>query len=292
MGAGASVLDEINKPLDGSDVATPELAKAEVIRLRTLVKEEVKKVVATTSTTKKNQWETKFAVIGLLSCSDIDSALKIVDEDARAQVKLESRAPFFSVFGPPTPSTSGNAMPPETLTKSKIGWHAMFDSYQAYHDGEHEKRTATLNASLQPFLLTGGMMDFMGGFRGQCLHLENGKKMSKGSEESIYTVYNTTKAKDSESATKMMDLLKTMGNEEIHSNDSGLLRCTIFLTGGDLPEQFRDDVTIRYVLQFNNGSDYSNHMKTDTSVVVYSKVKEMSVDVSIVEFANTNHYEK
>ena len=105
MGAGASVLDELNKPLDGSDVATPELAKAEVIRLRTLVKEEEQKVVATTS--KKNQWETKFAVIGLLSCSDIDCALKIVDEDARAQVKLESRAPFFSVFGQPTRSTLG-----------------------------------------------------------------------------------------------------------------------------------------------------------------------------------------
>ena len=45
----------------------------------------------------------------------------------------------------------------------------MFDSYEAYHDGEHEKRTATLNPSLQPFLLTGGMMDFMGGFRGQTL---------------------------------------------------------------------------------------------------------------------------
>ena len=33
-------------------------------------------------------------------------------------------------------------------------------------------------------------------------------------------------------------------------------------------------------------------MKTDTSMAVYCKVKEMSVDVSIVEFANTKHYEK
>ena len=46
MGAGASVLDELNKPLDGSDVATPELAKAEVIRLRTILKEEEKKAPA------------------------------------------------------------------------------------------------------------------------------------------------------------------------------------------------------------------------------------------------------
>ena len=46
MGAGASVLDELNKPLDGSDVATPELAKAEVIRLRTIMKEEEKKAPA------------------------------------------------------------------------------------------------------------------------------------------------------------------------------------------------------------------------------------------------------
>ena len=43
--AGASVQDEINKPLDdGSDVVTPELAKEEVICLRTLVKSSAAKI--------------------------------------------------------------------------------------------------------------------------------------------------------------------------------------------------------------------------------------------------------
>ena len=38
MGAGASIIDEeMKKPLDGSDVATPESAKAEVVRLRALL---------------------------------------------------------------------------------------------------------------------------------------------------------------------------------------------------------------------------------------------------------------
>jgi hypothetical protein len=74
-------------------------------------------------------WTAKFAVIGCLSVNDVAAAMKAVDTDAQRQVAVESRAPFFSVFGSATATTAGNDSPPEAMTVNKIAWNAMFNDH-------------------------------------------------------------------------------------------------------------------------------------------------------------------
>ena len=56
----------------------------------------------------------------------------------------------------------------------------------------------------------------------------------------------TAKAKDAAKATELLEALKAHGLRQMEA-EPGALRFTVFMPGGDLPPQFTDDVTVRFI---------------------------------------------
>jgi len=128
------------------------------------------------------------------------------------------------------------------------------------------------------------MMDFMGGFRGNCLHMET----ANATASDVYTVYTTAKAKTPEGATAIVEILKSSGSAQCTS-EPGFLRSTVLLVGGDLPPQFQDQVTLRWVQQWKSAADYEAS-KTPAAAESAATIKELVDEFTVVEYAATNHY--
>lgn len=224
-------------------------------------------------------WEPRYGVIGCLSVKELGPALEVVDGDAKVQVKEESRAPFFTVMGGHTATTDGYDPPSEALVADKLSWLAVFDDKAAYHDGEHEKRTAGgFLDTLKGVSKTGDFMqDMAGGFMGDCFHYE----ATKSSAVDSYVVYTTVKANSEDDARAILDLKK---QEE---TDTNCLRCTVFLAGGDMPLPIREQLTVRWVEQWTDERAHAAR-KRDTS----EKIKAMADSYDVVEYANAKHYAK
>ena len=239
------------------------------------------------------QWKDAFGVIGLLSVKDFSEALAVVSKDAQAQVKEESRAHFFSIFGTPTAMPSeGIEPPPTSLTNNKLAWLALFENHNAYHDGEHEDRTAkTLTPALPTIMLTGEMTDWMGGFRGVLQILENA---SNAPSEGMFTAYTTAKAKTPEGASEIMELIRGKASTSAATEGSKFLRAAIFPTGGDIPPQFQDDVTLRFVEQWASMADWEAHKSSEFFTSATAKIKELSAEFVIIEYGGdkATHYAK
>ena len=228
-------------------------------------------------------WQDRFAVIGNLSVSSVEEALSVITTDAKKQVECEARAPFFSVFGVPTAPPAGNDAPPEPLTKDKLAWIALFSDFDAYHDGEHEGRTAVdLKAAMEGVQLTKTMMDFAGGFRGVCMLLEK----TAATASSVYTAYTICKAKSPEEATVVTETVKALGAAQATA-EADFCRSVVFSVGGDLPPQFQDQVTVYWVSQWASAEAYAAAKATDYFTSADTKIKGLCETFAVVEYANT-----
>lgn len=233
----------------------------------------------------KSAWEERFAVIGCLSVKDLDAATKIVDTDAQTQVKEESRAPFFTVMGTATPTTDGYVVPPDMMTNGKLAWLAMFNDNTSYHDGEHATRTSKVfMPALTSVMLTGDTSDYNGGFRGECFHLE--KKSSH--TMSPYSIFSVAKAKNADVAKKIVQLKRDFCSKQ----DFDAVRITIFPPGGDIPPQYRDEVTVRWIEQWESLGDLEAYKKSPHFSESTVGITELCDEIFSVEYANTSHYSK
>jgi quinol monooxygenase YgiN len=162
----------------------------------------------------------------------------------------------------------------------------MFDDFDAYHDGEHEGRTAK-EFDMKTVMLTGGMMDFAGGFRGACKHQEKNNVSATG----VYTVFTTAKARNEGSAKAIIEQCKAHGTSMLEAEE-GALRCTVFMTGGDIPPQFQDQVTVRWIEQWSSAAAYEAHKKAAYAIEASAKYAELSESFDVVEYSRTNHIAK
>ena len=227
-------------------------------------------------------WEERFAPLGLLSVKDVDAGYKVIDDEGQEQVRDEARAPFWTLLGSATPPPPGFPEAPEALTTSKMAWMAMFDSKDAYHDGEHRARTAAngFDDRMKEAMLSGEMTDLAGGHRGECSHLELAPRVS--SEGALFAFYVTLKAKDADGAAQVVALYKARLAEL--RGASGALRFTLFAPPGDVPPQFQDPLTVRWVEQWAAASD--------VPAAVPPAILELADESSVVTYANTKHYAK
>jgi len=231
-------------------------------------------------------WKSCYGVLGMVAFKDQTAARKLIEADAMAQVKEESRSPSFTVMGLPTATTDGYDAPPEALTANKVGWLAFFDDKASYHDGEHKERTEKNNFHKEMFAatLTGNLMaDFFGGFMGHMIHIDKTGQANQGG----YTVVVIAKAKDAESRANLIELLKDRGLTQLR-DEEGALRFTI-LTGSETPGD--DPLALRWVEQWASSADHEAHKKSTHELESAPKVKTLVSEMSIVEFAKTNHYE-
>ena len=226
-------------------------------------------------------FEPRFGVIGCLSVKDLASARELVEEDAKAQVRDEARAPSFTVLGAATPTTSGYPTPPAALTKDKLGFFALFNDHASYHDGEHMGRTKEFHEALTEASATGEMVDYLGGFRGECLHMER----CHASGKPVYCIHGTAKAKDAECAKKFVEIIKAQLSTSLF-----VMRATIFPPGGDIPPEFQDQVTLHWVAQWAGSANHELHNKhcEDSG----EEMRELVEDISIIEYADATHYAK
>ena len=223
----------------------------------------------------------RFAAVLCPSVSSIPAARLLFEKDAALQIKLEARSPFITILG------TACKGPPE-LTDNKICWLAMFDNRDAYHDGEHvERANKDLMPELSSLLLTGNITDYAGGFRGACMHLEK----STGGVNSGHAIYVTAKAKDAAKATELLEALKAHGLRQMEA-EPGALRFTVFMPGGDLPPQFTDDVTVRFVETWAKAADYDAHKQTSHVAEFSKKLEELTESVQLVEYDNVVHVTK
>mmetsp|Transcript_10814 Transcript_10814/g.35509 ORF Transcript_10814/g.35509 Transcript_10814/m.35509 type:complete len:170 (+) Transcript_10814:3-512(+) len=167
----------------------------------------------------------------------------------------------------------------------------MFNAPPAYHDGEHRARTAAPGAfdeQLNNMQLTGGMMDFAGGFRGECLHLEKPSARGTGSVAAIYGIFKARSAAD---ANELVQVLTAHGLTQLAA-EPGALRFTIVLPGGDMPPQFRDELTVRVVEEWATSEDRAAHQTTPHLEAARTQFKRLVEAVSVVEYPHAVHYSK
>ena len=233
-------------------------------------------------------WRAGYGVVMLLSTKDAAAARALVEADAKKQVVEEKRAVNFTVFGVPGPPTAGNAPPPEALVKNKHASIALFNDKASYHDGEHKERTVEFHKQLMDASLTGDMMaDFAGGFMGELVHIDK----EPTADAPVYSIYVTAKAKDAAKARELVEVLKAHGSTQLAAEPNAL-RFAIFHPGGDLPPQYTDDVTVRFVEQWRSLEDYEAHKTTPHLAAAGQRLGELCSDISLVEFPQGMHYAK
>ena len=325
MGAGASVpADELSKPLDASDVATPrgETAVAEVVRLRALLKATAAAdedagaggavdagaavdAPAAADAGGAAEWKAEYCVACRLDCKDVPRASELACADARAQVNEEKGAPRMAIFG-----TAPDAA-------DKVYWLASFEDKSSYFE-EHKERESNKvfskeimvtykhmpesEAPTKEEMMAAGMQDMAGSFMGPCWHLE---RRGASQDGTTYSVWSTYTCKSAEAAQALIAATKEDGLKGIaEEGEGGHLRCTILppaavgIEGkgaGDWPGP-KDDVTVQVLSSWAAQADYAASREKSAAAMEEVRVKEMVNDVAadyvVKEFANTQHFAK
>ena len=297
MGAGASIpSDELSKPLDASDVATPrgETAVAEVVRLRALLK--------ATAAPAAVEWKAEYGVAGMLELKDVPRASELLCADAKAQVSEEKGAPRFAIFG-----TAPDAA-------DKVYWLASFEDKSSYFE-EHKERESNKvfnkeivatykhmpesEAPTKEEIMAASMQDMAGSYMGPCWHLE---RRGASQDGTTYSVWSTYTCKSAEAAQALIAATKEDGLKGIaEEGEGGHLRCTIVppaavgIEGkgaGDWPGP-KDDVTVHVLSSWAAQADYAASREKNAAAMEV-RVKELVNDVAadLKEFANTQHFAK
>lgn len=281
MGAGASTVPEVAGLSTETQEALktlPDAAKAEL--LAKMAKMPTSEVA----------WQAVYGALGCLATKDIGECVKHLLNDGEDQVAKEAHAISFIVLGGATPTTEGYAVPPET--KSQVFWVAPFESKEAYNSKDHHERPARAEnfGAIMKTALTGNpMADMAGGYMGPLWLLEKSTTTATG----LYSIYVAAKAKDASGAHALVEANKAHGLRQL-ATESGALRYMIIPPGGDMPGGDSDDakLTVRWVETWQTAADHEAHKKSAHLAEVGPKMKELTTEMNVIEFATTAHFGK
>lgn len=223
-------------------------------------------------------WTEAYGVCGRFASKDPTETVKLVLADAQIQVKEEVGAPWFTVMGHPKNNEE---------EKDKLFWVAAFHSKELYH-AEHTNRPSnkTFISEFMATCATGNpMVDMAGTYRGTMYYMEKPEAKVAGT---MPVVLSTWKAKDAESAGKLLDLLKADGAKWME--DPELLQCILFptvLLGGDVPDGVpKDDRVVKMVQVFK-----SDGKKSQSSTVHEDLLEDPKSDHHVLDF-EAQHFTK
>ena len=220
-------------------------------------------------------FEPRFGVIGCLSVKDLASARELVEEDAKAQVRdggacavlhrpRRGDANHVGISYSPGGPDEGQARILRAVQRPRVlprrGAHGAHEGVpRGAHRGVGDRE----------------MVDYLGGFRGECLHMER----CHASGKPVYCIHGTAKAKDAECAKKFVEIIKAQLSTSLF-----VMRATIFPPGGDIPPEFQDQVTLHWVAQWAGSANHELHNKhcEDSG----EEMRELVEDISIIEYAD------
>jgi quinol monooxygenase YgiN len=289
MGGGASTqVAQVNDALTSASDA--DLQKF----LADLPEEDSKKLIEAMSESKgaKLEWKDRFVVVGQYTCKDIPLMTKASLKDAAIQVKEEPRAPRMTIMGLAT-----NETPPEDA-KDNIFWLAEFECMDAWAGPDHKERETNKEFS-KDMMASGasaeegppGMVkDMAGSYTGPAFHLE--KPGLPSGENDVFACLMKVKAKDEESAEKIVELLKGLGVVQLGAEE-GAQGYTVMRLKNMLGPIPKDDLDIYWIERFKAKDDFMKHKESKHLLDAVPKIKELSAgDITGYEFSLTKHFQK
>jgi len=290
MGAGASSqATQVNEALTSASDA--DLQKF----LADLPAEDRKKLIEAMSESKaaKLEWKECFVIEGQFKCKDIPRFGAAALKDAAIQVKEEPRAPRFCVMGSATNET------PSEDAKDAVFWLAEFECMEAWAGPDHKERE-TNKEFMKEYMASaatagdegppGMIKDMAGSYTGPAFHLE--KPGLPSGENDVFTCLMKVKAKDEESAEKVVELLKGLGVVQLGAEEGAQGYTVMRLKNmiGPIP---KDDLDIYWIERFRTKDDFTKHKESKHLLDAVPKIKELSAgDITGYEFAQTKHFQK
>eukprot|EP00931_Biecheleriopsis_adriatica_P088967 TRINITY_DN6317_c0_g1_i4.p1 TRINITY_DN6317_c0_g1~~TRINITY_DN6317_c0_g1_i4.p1 ORF type:complete len:288 (-),score=83.57 TRINITY_DN6317_c0_g1_i4:118-981(-) len=239
----------------------------------------------------KLAWYENFIIGGHYHCKDIPAMTAGTLKDAAIQVKEEPKAPRFDVMGVPA-----NEDAPEDA-KDNIFWLAEFENMQAW-DGPDHKGRETNKEFIKIYQASGahadegmgGMVkDMAGSYTGAAWHLEKG--MPSG-EHTVWQILLKFKAKDEESADKLVEVLKDEWLVAIE-NEEGALATTICRMKNMFGPIPKDDLEVCVWETFKTADDFDKHKKTKHVEELMPKMMEcIAGPPGVYIFPETKRFEK
>lgn len=225
------------------------------------------------------EWREGYGGLTVLSCRKdaVEECTCLLRVDGAEQLRLESRSLFFTTLGRPVAVSSlGEHTPPADLVRA--GWLQFFLNREAYHDGEHQARSAGLLTQLDNVRETGTAADFEVCGLGPAFVIE-GKPLHSGG---ALCVLCRAKVPTAEAAQALLAKLKVHGQSVVMRGAA--LRC--FLLAGGEPE--RSSAEVSWVLYFSDVSALAKYKRGRE----YSQLDLSSYSVLYQEFPNCVHLVK
>lgn len=285
MGSGASA--EVKEQLSA---ASAEEVKDAVGALSDEQKQEIRAALAA----QKLEWKECFVIFGQYTCKDIPLMTKAALTDAHIQVKEEPRAPRFAVMG-----TSTNDAPADA--KDNVFWLAEFENEDAWSGADHKERATNKNDFVPNYMASGasadegmpGMLkDMAGSYTGTAFHIE--KLGEPSGENSVFTCLVKCKAKDEDSAEKIVEAIKANSIVRLDAEEY-VLRYTVWRQKNMVGPLSKNDLEVRWVVGLKTKEDFTKY-KGATHLAVKPQLKELiAADddaLTLYEFAGTKHFQK
>merc|ERR1712217_603500 len=165
--------------------------------------------------------------------------------------------------------------------------------------GPDHKERATNKEFMKDYMASGAsvdegmpgfLKDMAGSYTGAALHLE--KPGTASGEHDVFACRSKAKAKDEDSAEKVMELIKAHGLKQLEVEEGALGYTTMRLKNMEGPLA-KDDLDVTWIEIFRTQEDFQKHNESQHLEDCKVKLKELIVDEPICyEFAQTKHFQK